>query len=61
VESDRILKQGKKTSPPIRTPQGTWARTNAEKAHDFAEYHAEVFHPHPPKVNPKWKKRLFNY
>jgi hypothetical protein len=29
------------------TPQGTWARTNIEKALAFAKHLAKVFQPHP--------------
>jgi hypothetical protein len=32
------IKQVKKTSPPLRTTQGTWAKSKVEKAHAFAEH-----------------------
>jgi hypothetical protein len=32
-------------------PQGTWARTNADKAQAFANHLATVFQPHPPEPN----------
>jgi hypothetical protein len=35
------------TSTPIRTAQGTWARSNAENAQAFAHHLASVFQPHP--------------
>jgi hypothetical protein len=41
------IKQVKKPSPPLRTSQGTWARSNVQKAHAFAEHLADVFQPHP--------------
>jgi hypothetical protein len=41
------IKQVKKPSPWLRTSQGTWARSNAEKAHAFAEHLANVLQPHP--------------
>jgi hypothetical protein len=41
-------KTGRKTSP-LKTSQGTWARSNNEEAHAFTEHLAEVFHPHPPE------------
>jgi hypothetical protein len=41
------MKQVKKPSPPLRTSQGTWARSNVEKAHAFAEHLAKVSQPHP--------------
>jgi hypothetical protein len=34
----KIIKQITKSSPPLRTPQGTWARNNAEKAHAFVKH-----------------------
>jgi hypothetical protein len=46
VEGDRKTKTGQKTSP-LMTSQGTWARTNVEKAAVFPEHLAEVFQPHP--------------
>jgi hypothetical protein len=42
-----LWKAVKKPSPPLRTSQGTWARSNIEKAHAFAEHLANVFQPHP--------------
>jgi hypothetical protein len=41
------MKQVKKPSTPLRTSQGTWSRSNVEKAHAFAEHLAKVFQPHP--------------
>jgi hypothetical protein len=41
------IKQVKKYFAPLRTPQGTWARTNIEKAHAFAEHLARVSQSHP--------------
>jgi hypothetical protein len=41
------IKQVKKSSPPLRTSQRTWARSNVEKADTFAEQLAKVFQPHP--------------
>jgi hypothetical protein len=43
VEGDKKIKQVTKSSPPIRTTQGAWARSNAEKAHSFAKHLAQVF------------------
>jgi hypothetical protein len=34
-------------SHPLRTPSGSWARTNSEKAQVFANYLTTVFQPHP--------------
>jgi hypothetical protein len=46
--------QGNKTgqaSPPLRTSQGTWASSNVEKAHAFAEHLANFFSHIPQKMN----------
>jgi hypothetical protein len=40
------IKQVTKSSPPIRTTQGTWARSDAENARAFANHLAQVFQPH---------------
>jgi hypothetical protein len=32
-KATKKIKQGKRPSPPIRTSQGTWARSNIEKAY----------------------------
>jgi hypothetical protein len=36
-----------KKPPPLRASQGTWARSNFEKAHTLAEHLAKVFEQHP--------------
>jgi hypothetical protein len=46
------IKQVKKPSPPLRTSQGTWARSNVEKASAFAENLSEVFQPKPSENEP---------
>jgi hypothetical protein len=53
--------QGNKTgqpSPPLRTSQGTWARSNVEKTHAFAELLAKGFHPHPSENEPLEEEAL---
>jgi hypothetical protein len=45
-------KTGQKTSP-LRTSQGTSARSNVKNAHAFAEQLAEVFHLHPSENKPE--------
>jgi hypothetical protein len=45
-------------SAPLRTPQGTWARRNIEKARAFAKHLAKVFSHIPQKINQKRKKHL---
>jgi hypothetical protein len=47
VEGDQENKTGYHSSPPIRTTQGIWARSNVEKAHAFAKHLAQVFQPYP--------------
>jgi hypothetical protein len=46
VEGDHENKQVKKPQP-LRTSQGTWARSNIEKAHTFAEHLTKIFQLHP--------------
>jgi hypothetical protein len=46
-KATKKIKQAKKPSPPLRTLQGTWARSNIEEAHAFAEHLANVFRLHP--------------
>jgi hypothetical protein len=45
------LKTVTQHSTPIRTSQGTWARSNAERAQAFAHHLASVFQPHPSDPN----------
>jgi hypothetical protein len=51
-KATKEIKQAKKSSPPLRTSQGTWAR-NVEKAHTSAEHLAKVFQPHPSENEPE--------
>jgi hypothetical protein len=53
VEGDQENKQVKKPFPPLRTSQGTWARSNVKKAHAFAEHLANVFQPHLSENDPE--------
>jgi hypothetical protein len=46
-KATKNLKQVKKPSLPLRASQGTWTRSNVEKAHAFVEHFANVFQPHP--------------
>jgi hypothetical protein len=52
------IKQAKKPSPPLRTSEGTWAKSNGEKAHAFAEHLAKVFQPYPSENQPEDKEVL---
>jgi hypothetical protein len=47
-----------KKPPPIRTSQGTWARSNVEKAHAFAEHLANAFQAHSSKNRPEEQEAL---
>jgi hypothetical protein len=47
------IKQVKKPIPPLRTSQGTWARSNVEKARAFAEHLANVFQLHLSEDEPE--------
>jgi uncharacterized protein YktA (UPF0223 family) len=52
-KATKKIKEVKKPSPPPRTSQGTWARSNVEKAHAFAKHLANVFQPHPSENEPE--------
>jgi hypothetical protein len=52
------IKQVTKPSPPLRTSQRTWARSNVEKANAFAEQSANVFQPHPSGNDPEEEEAL---
>jgi hypothetical protein len=47
-----------KPPPPLRTSQGTWNRSNAEKPHAFAKHIADVFQPHPSENEPEEEEAL---
>jgi hypothetical protein len=48
----------KKPSLPPRTSQGTWARSNIEKVHAFAEHLANVFQLDPSENEPEEEEAL---
>jgi hypothetical protein len=52
------IKQVKKPSPLLRTSQGTWARSNIEKAHAFTEHLPYVFQLHPSESEPEEEEAL---
>jgi hypothetical protein len=60
-KATKKIKQLKKPSPPLRTSQGTSARSNVEKAHAFGEHLANVFQPQPSEINLNRKQHLFNF
>jgi hypothetical protein len=45
-KSNKKMKQVKRP-PPLRTSQGTWARSNVEKAHAITEHLPKAFQQHP--------------
>jgi hypothetical protein len=47
-----------KTTTLIFLDQGTWTRSNVEKAHAFAEHLAKVFQPHPSENEPEEEEAL---
>jgi hypothetical protein len=53
-----LWKATKKIKQPLRTSQGSWARSNAEKAHTFAEHLAKDFQPHPSENEPEEEEAL---
>lgn len=44
-KATKSIKQPKKQNPPIKTSNGTWARSDKEKANKFAEHLSKVFTP----------------
>jgi hypothetical protein len=52
-KATKNLKRITQPSPPLRTPFGTWANSNSDKAHDFANHLANVFQPHPSANHPE--------
>jgi hypothetical protein len=56
VKGEEDNKTGQK--PPLRTSQGTLARSNVEKSHAFAEHLAKVFEPHPVESEPEEEEAL---
>lgn len=47
----RRMKHVKTPIPPLRLPNGTWAKSNTEKAEAFAHHLSEVFTPFPSNGN----------
>jgi hypothetical protein len=48
----KMTKQITESSPPLWMAQGTWARSDFEKANIFAEHLSNVFQPHPSENSP---------
>jgi hypothetical protein len=47
-----------KKPPQLRTSQGIWARSNAEKAHVFAIHLADIFQLNPSENEPEGEAAL---
>jgi hypothetical protein len=58
---DDPKKKNTKLSPPLRTAQGTWVRSDIEKVNTFAEHLANVFQPHPSENSPVEEEALIHY
>jgi hypothetical protein len=52
-KATKKIKHVKKPSSPLRTSQGTWARSSIEKTHAFAEHLAKVFQSNPSEIEPE--------
>jgi len=46
-KATKYLKRPKQHVPPVRNIDGTWAKSNVEKAASFARHFTEVFKPYP--------------
>jgi hypothetical protein len=46
--------------PPLQTTQGTWARTNIDKAQTFANHLASVFQPNPSNNSPEEEEPIIS-
>jgi hypothetical protein len=53
MESSQEIQTHHSTLPPLQTAQGTWARTNIDKAQTFANHLASVFKPNPSNSLPE--------
>jgi hypothetical protein len=51
----------KPPSPPLPTSKGTWARSNVEEAHAFAEHLADVLQPRPSGNEPEEEEALIQH
>jgi hypothetical protein len=60
-KATKNLKRITQPSPPLRTPIGTRASSNIDKAHAFAKHLANVFQPHPSANHPEEDETLGNF
>lgn len=59
-KATRKLKQPTVVSQPLRRTDGSWARSEYEKASTFAEHLIQVFQPHPYEGPPEHKALVRN-
>lgn len=57
-KATRYLKQPQRASPPIRRQDGSWARSNIEKAATFATHLSKVFTANPREISLEEEDRL---
>jgi hypothetical protein len=57
-KATKKIKRATQPSPPLRTPLGTWASSNVEKARAFANHLANVVQPHPSENQPEEDEAL---
>jgi hypothetical protein len=58
MKGNQEHQQTTKSSPPLRTIQGTWAQNPTEKAHVFANHLMQVFQPHTSEHTPDEREEL---
>lgn len=57
--SPKKLKHQIKVKTPIRKEDGEWAKSDADKAHTFANHLNQVFKPHPRVVSIEKEKFIY--
>jgi hypothetical protein len=60
MESSQEIQTHHSTFPPLQTTQGTWARTNIDKAQTFANHLASVFQPNPSNNSPEEEEPIIS-
>jgi hypothetical protein len=57
-KATKKVKRFKKTSPSLKTSQGTSVRSNLKKIQAFAEHLAKGFHPRPSENEPEEERLI---
>lgn len=60
-KATRRLNKSQEVNPPIRKKDGSWARSNIEKANLFAEHLADVFKPFESEVPSEEEAKVHEY